>query len=239
MAVELRDAANRYELLEKDNQAKSADLKKVLDAAKETRSEIRATREELRQARDIAAGSPYLLRMKFGDPKYAPLDRQWSSDNAYLDLAASVADTTEHFRSRGDHELEELFWSQYHNPERPLSVSDHLAAWAELNRLSRLAMKYVASRLWPEKPEPKSYFGLVQQFLGSESHADAMKRSACIEGAQMALSRVKTYWADMKASIVASQDSDESRVPAKHYFEEVLPGARIIESQCSKDVVFE
>ena len=43
----------------------------------------------------------------------------------------------------------------------------------------------------------------------------------------------------MKASIVASQDSDESRVPAKHYFEEVLPGARIIESQCLKDVVFE
>ena len=55
----------------------------------------------------------------------------------------------------------------------------------------------------------------------------------------MALARVKTYWADMKASIVASQDSDESRVRAKHYFEEVLPGARIIESQCSKDVVFE
>ena len=55
----------------------------------------------------------------------------------------------------------------------------------------------------------------------------------------MALARVKTYWADMKASIVASRDSDESRVPAKHYFEEVLPGARIIESQCSKDAVFE
>ena len=70
-------------------------------------------------------------------------------------------------------------------------------------------------------------------------HIDAMKRSACIEGAQMALARGKTYWADMKASVVASQDSDESRVPAKHYFEEVLPGTRIIESQCSKDVVFE
>ena len=55
----------------------------------------------------------------------------------------------------------------------------------------------------------------------------------------MALSRVKTYWADMKASVVASQDSDESRVPAKHYFGEVLQGASLIEAQCSKDVVFE
>ena len=55
----------------------------------------------------------------------------------------------------------------------------------------------------------------------------------------MALARVKTYWAEMKASAVASQDSEESRVPAKHYFEEVLQGARLIETQCSKDVMFE
>ena len=140
-------------------------------------------KEELRQARDIMAGKPYMLWMKFGDPKYAALDRKWSAANTYLDLAASAADATEHFRRLNDHELEELFWSQFHNPEHPLSVSDRLAAFAELNRLSGLAMKYVASRLWPGEPEPKSYFGLVQQFLGSVPHVDAMKRSACIEGA--------------------------------------------------------
>ena len=100
-------------------------------------------------------------------------------------------------------------------------------------------MRYVASRLWPEEPEPESNFSLVHQFLGSVPHVDTMKRSACIEGAQMALARVKTYWADMKASVVASRDSNESRVPAKHYFEDVLQGARLIEAQCSKDVVFE
>ena len=50
MVVELRDAAGRYEILEKENQAKSADLKKALDASKETRSKIRDAREELRQA---------------------------------------------------------------------------------------------------------------------------------------------------------------------------------------------
>ena len=36
MAAELKDAADRYELLEKENQAKAADLKKALEAAKET-----------------------------------------------------------------------------------------------------------------------------------------------------------------------------------------------------------
>ena len=111
MAVELKDAADRYELLEKESQAKAADLKKAMVAAKEPRSEIRATKEELRQAGDITDGKPYMLRMKFGDPKYAPLDRKWSAVNTYLDLAASTVDATEHFRGRGDHELEELFWS--------------------------------------------------------------------------------------------------------------------------------
>ena len=75
MAVELKDVTSRYELLEKESQAKAADLKKALEAAKETRSEIRAAREELHQAGDITAGRPFLLRTKFRDPKYAPLDQ--------------------------------------------------------------------------------------------------------------------------------------------------------------------
>ena len=56
MAVELKDAADRYELLEKESQAKAPDLKKAMVAAKETRSKIKATKEELRQAGNITAG---------------------------------------------------------------------------------------------------------------------------------------------------------------------------------------
>ena len=37
MVVELKDAADRYELLEKESQAKTADLEKAMVAAKETR----------------------------------------------------------------------------------------------------------------------------------------------------------------------------------------------------------
>ena len=90
MAAELKDAANRHELLEKENQAKAADLKKALEAAKETCSEMRGIREELREAGDIMAGKPYLLRMKFEDPMYAPLDQLWSAVDAYPDLTKSV-----------------------------------------------------------------------------------------------------------------------------------------------------
>ena len=239
MAIELRDATDRCRLLEQEDRAAQKDLEKIMAEAKDTRSAMRAMKEELRQAGDITAGKPYMLRMKFGDPKYAPLDRQWSSDNAYLDLAASAADATEHFRGLDDHKLEELFWSQFHNPERPLSVSDRLAAWAELNRLSGLAMRYVASRLWPEGPEPKSYFGLVQQFLGAVPHIDAIKRSACIEGAWMALARVKTYWAGMEATRIVTRGPTGGQDPPEHYFEEVLEGASLIEAQCLKSTMFD
>ena len=47
MAIELKEAAGRYELLEKESQAKMADLNKAMEAAKETRSKIRAAKEEL------------------------------------------------------------------------------------------------------------------------------------------------------------------------------------------------
>ena len=161
-----------------------------------------------------------------------------SVEDAYLDLAASAADTAEHFRDQKDHEMEKVFWLQFHNPERTLPLTDRLAEWAELNRLYVLAMKDVLSLLWPKRPEPKSYFGLVQQVLDAVPHIKAMKRSVCIEGARMALAHAKTYWAEMDATDVASRGSDKSRLPTEHYFEEVLQGARLIESQCSKNVMF-
>ena len=54
----------------------------------------------------------------------------------------------------------------------------------------------------------------------------------------MALARVKTYWAEMEATTIATQSSAIGRVAAEHYFEEVLEGARLIEAQCSKNIMF-
>ena len=68
MALELKDAADRYQLLEEESRAKVADLEKAMVAAKEARSKIRATKEELHQTADIVVGKPFLLRTKFGDP---------------------------------------------------------------------------------------------------------------------------------------------------------------------------
>ena len=207
MVVELKDAADRYQLLEEENRAKATDLEKARVAAKEARSKIRATKEELNQAAYIVSGKPFLLRTKFGDPKYAPLDQLWSSADAYVDLAASATDAAEYFKDQKGHEVEKLFWSQFHAPVRPLLLNEQMAEWAELHRLSGLAMRSVVDHLWPRGPRPNSYFSLVQQFLEAVPRIDAVKRSACIEGARMALARVKTYWAEMDATTVAAQGS--------------------------------
>ena len=55
----------------------------------------------------------------------------------------------------------------------------------------------------------------------------------------MALARVKTYWADMEATSIATQSLAGGQDPAEHYFEQVIEGVRIIEVLCSKNVMFE
>ena len=82
-------------------------------------------------------------------------------------------------------------------------------------------MRSVIDHLWPKGPKPDSYFGLVQQFLGAMPRIDAMRRSACIEGARMALSHVKAYWTDMEATIIATQNPVGGQDPAEHILEQV------------------
>src|SRR3954464_7554228 len=147
MAVKLKSATDRCKLLEEEGLARQTNLEKAVADAKDARSVMRAAREELRQAGQIMDGKPFLLRRKFCDPKFAPLDRAWSVEDTYLDLAASAADATKYFQDKKGHEVEKLFWSQFANPERPLAVDDRLFQWAELNRLSGLAMKYAMDRL--------------------------------------------------------------------------------------------
>ena len=135
--------------------------------------------------------------------------------------------------------MEKLFWLQFSAPTRPLLLNEQMAEWAEVHRLSGLAMRSVVDQLWTEKPKPNNYFSLVQQFLGAVPRINAMKRSACIEGSWMALAHVKAYWAEMDATTVAAQGSAIGRVAAEHYFKEVLEGARLIEAQCLKNIMFE
>ena len=169
-----------------------ADLDKALQEAKEAQSESREAREEIRQAGEVAAGKPFLLQNKFGNPKYAPLNQIWSSLDVFMDLPKSVVDANQLFHAQEGHATEKLFWSQFDTPKRPL-LNEQMAEWAELHKMSGTAMKDVIARLWLTEPILNSYFGLVRRLIDAAPRIDAVKRSTCIQGAQMALARVKTY----------------------------------------------
>ena len=57
----------------------------------------------------------------------------------------------------------------------------------------------------------------------------------------MAFAQVKTFWGKMKAIEVAAKSPPKGtdRYAPEHYFEDVLEAARLIEGQCSKDIMFE
>ena len=126
IARELKDATRQCESLEEDNKAKAADLNKALQEAREARSESRAAREEIRQAGEIAAGKPFLLQTKFGDPKYSPLNHMWSSPYAFLDLPKSAFDVAQFYQAQEGCATEKLFWSQFGVPKRPLLLNEQM-----------------------------------------------------------------------------------------------------------------
>ena len=102
-------------------------------------------------------------------------------------------------------------------------------------------MKNIIIRLWPTEHVPNSYFGLEQRLVDAVPRIDAVKRSVFTEGARMAFARVKTFWGKMKAIDVAAKSppKGKDRYEPEHYFEDVLEAARLIEGQCSKDIMFE
>ena len=71
MTLALENATGRWEFLEKENKALTAELDKARQEAREAQSESRALREEVRQAKEIVAGKPFLLHTKFDDADYA------------------------------------------------------------------------------------------------------------------------------------------------------------------------
>ena len=57
----------------------------------------------------------------------------------------------------------------------------------------------------------------------------------------MAFTRVKMHWAKMDAKKLMTEgppEGKEHRTPER-YFDDVLEGSRIVEEQCSKDIILE
>jgi hypothetical protein len=111
----------------------------------------------------------------------------------------------------------------------------------EMHRMSELAVKDLCVNLWPAEPIPDPYFGLVQKLREAPLRIDAMKRSACLEGARLAFAKTMVHWPKINAMDVATgppPKGKEHRRP-EQYFAQVMNGTRAIEGQCLKDVMLE
>lgn len=230
---ELQDAFNKCETLEEKNKVQADDLTKALQEAKEARTESRGACEEIKQAKQIKAGKPFLLQSIFGGQRYALLNRLRSSLDAFANLPRSATDVIQYFQAEKGNATEKLFWSQYLAPEQPALLNNQMMQLAKLHRMSGLAMKDLIVRLWPVGPIPSSYFSLVKRL------DDALPRVMVVKCS--AFARVKMHWVKMKAAVVAVKGPPEGKDNRKleRYFEDVLEGARLIEGQCSKDIMFE
>lgn len=100
-------------------------------------------------------------------------------------------------------------------------------------------MKDLIIRLWPAEAIPSSYFGIVKRVMEACPRLD-VKRPVCIEGARMAFTRCKMWWAKMDAVEVANGPAEgkEHRTPER-YFADVLEGSRLVAAQCGQDIIFE
>ena len=186
-------------------------------------------------------GKAFIMQSRFTSKRYTLLTRVWSSPGAFADLWRSIADAAAFFRVEEGSSTKKLFWSQYLAPELPVPLSNQLKQLSELHRVAGLAMKDVIVHLWSVESIPSSHFGLVKQLLDALPRIKTLKRPSCIEGARMAFARVKVQWAKMKATEIATTwppEGKEHRRPEK-YFDEVLEGSRIVEGECTKDILFE
>ena len=59
--------------------------------------------------------------------------------------------------------------------------------------MSELAVKDLCVSLWPAEPIPDTYFGLVQKLQEAPLRIDAIKWSACLEGAMLAFAKTMVH----------------------------------------------
>ena len=156
-------------------------------------------------------------------------------------MPRSVSDAAQFYQAEDGSSTEKLFWSQYAEAEHPVPMSDQLKQMVELHKAADQAMKGFIVRLWPGDALPNSFFGLVRRLVDACPRLEVVKRSVCIEGARRAFARVKLQWVKLDAVKLIKEgppEGKEHRHP-EMYYEGVLPGARLIVDECSKDVIFE
>ncbi|KAI5007480.1 hypothetical protein ZWY2020_051039 [Hordeum vulgare] len=213
---ELEEASSKCEPFEKKAKDQAAEQTKLSTELQSEWVERRFYEEEVRQVKLMATG-------------------------AFTTLPQSAAHVAKYFATDDGAAEQQLFWAQFEAPEANPSLSYQMKQLLELHGMSEPATKDLFVRLWPTEPLPNSYFSLVRKLIEAAPWIEALQRSACIEGARMAFSRMMVHFPRMRPLKLAT---DPPPIGKEHsrpelYFTSAMQVARAIESQCSKDVLLE
>jgi hypothetical protein len=110
----------------------------------------------------------------------------------------------------------------------------------ELHRMGGPTLQDLSVKLWPTKPLPTSYFGLLRRLVDAPTRMDAWKRSACIEGAQQAFAHFKVQVLVLECAKLVTGGPPKNKPDRKpeKYMEDAMKGALEIEKICSKEEFF-
>ena len=134
-------------------------------------------------AKNIAKGKAFFIQSKHVEESFILLTRLRSSPGAFADLPHSISDAAEFYWAEEGSSTEKWFWSRYIGTEHLMPLSDQLKQLVELHNAAELAMKNLIVRMWPSKPLPGSYFGLIKRMVNACPRLEVIKQSVCIEGA--------------------------------------------------------
>ena len=238
---ELQALVEKHKSLERDSKTRESELASALESAKAANFEAQKALQEIEEIKKIAAGKAFFMQSKHVKVNYLLLTRIRSSPGAFADLPRSVSDASAFYRAEEGSSTEKVFWSQYAAAGHLVPLSDQLKQMVELHKAAKQAMKGFIVRLWPGDALPNNFFSLVRWLVDACPRLEVVKRSVCIEGARRAFARVKLQWVKLDAVKLIKEgppEGKEHRHP-EMYYEGVLPGARLIADECSKDVIFE
>lgn len=167
----------------------------------------------------------------------------WRLPAAFPDLPRSAEEACQFFNANLDtaDEQQKLFWLQFQDPARSVLLGDRLKQLEELQKMAQPTMDDLCRALWRKDPVPTSYFGLVRRLQEGRDRVDLWKTSTCTKGARQAFAAIQAYYPKLELRSIAEKRPHKNgkEVKLKHYFEKVMPAARIAEKDCKLGDILE
>ena len=85
--------------MEQKSSKQASELTKALENLKDARVDAQGARQEIQEAKQIAASKAFIMQSRYSSKRYILLTRVWSSPGAFADLPSSISDAAAFFQA--------------------------------------------------------------------------------------------------------------------------------------------